>query len=182
MSFWFFVLQVVGLIIPAGVANMAPVLSSRTFKFLAKPVDLNKTFRGIRIFGDHKTWRGVIIAPLAGLLIFYLQRYLYQFGFFEELSFFNYESMSPLFGLMLGLGAIVGDLIKSFFTRQMKIKPGKSWFPFDQIDWILGAFVFALPLYVPTLPMIAVAIFAGIVLHILTNLIGYALKIKKDLL
>lgn len=182
MNFWYFLLQGVWFIVPAGIANMVPVLFSRTLKFLDVPVDGGRTFRGQRLFGDHKTWRGMILAPLFGLLTFLLQRYLSRFGFFSALSLFDYQNMSIWIGVLLGFGAIVGDLVKSFFKRRAKIAPGHSWFPFDQTDWIIGAFLFAAPLYFPGLRMLVVTFFSGIVLHILTNLIGYVLRIKKDLL
>ncbi len=182
MNFWYFALQGVWFILPAGIANMVPVLFSRTLKFLDYPVDGGRTFRGERLFGDHKTWRGMLLAPIFGLLTFLLQRQLSHIGFFSALSLFNYEVMSVWIGVLLGLGAIIGDLVKSFFKRRAKIAPGHSWFPFDQIDWIVGAFVFSAPLFFPGLRMIIVTFFAGIVLHILTNLAGYVLRIKKNLL
>src|SRR4051812_27852644 len=52
---------------------------------------------------------------------------------------------SPLLGAWIGLGALSGDLVKSFAKRRRGILPGQAWIPFDQIDWLLGALAFAAP-------------------------------------
>jgi CDP-2,3-bis-(O-geranylgeranyl)-sn-glycerol synthase len=52
-----------------GVANMAPVFFKK-IPILGAPIDNGKTWRGKRIFGDNKTWRGIIAAILIGFLSF----------------------------------------------------------------------------------------------------------------
>ena len=118
--------------LPAYLANMAPVIFKKVNP-LKTPVDFNKKFKGQPIFGNHKTWGGFIIATLIGLKTFYLQTLLYQFPFFQKYSLINYSEYSLLLGLLLGFGAIFGDLIKSFFKRRYRHKPGESWIP-----WIRG--------------------------------------------
>ncbi len=61
--------------LPAYFANMTPPLvkNLQIFDFLAKPVDFGKSIKGKRIFGDHKTWRGVICALAVGAGIALLQ-------------------------------------------------------------------------------------------------------------
>ena len=53
-ALWFF--------LPAGLANAAPVFASRIPKSekLALPLDFGKSFRGKRIFGENKTFRGLL--------------------------------------------------------------------------------------------------------------------------
>src|SRR3989344_6564590 len=46
-------------------------------------------------------------------------------------------------GLTFGLGAILGDHVKSFFKRRLGMAPGAPWWPFDQVDYSLGALFLA---------------------------------------
>ena len=125
--------------VPAYFANGAPVLLKR-FNPLKMPVDFNKKFKGQPIFGSHKTWGGLIIASLIGLLTFYVQKLLYLCPFFQKYSLFDYSEQTVWLGFLLGFGAIFGDLIKSFFKRRFHHKPGSSWIPFDKLDFVLVAY------------------------------------------
>jgi CDP-2,3-bis-(O-geranylgeranyl)-sn-glycerol synthase len=40
-------------------------------------------------------------------------------------------------------GALLGDIIESFFKRRVGRKRGEDWIPFDQIDFILGVLFFS---------------------------------------
>ena len=73
-------------LLPAYIANMAPPLAKKAgiLKFLDKPIDNNKKINNIPILGSHKTWRGVFMEIINGIIVIYLQRYLYQFSFFEK--------------------------------------------------------------------------------------------------
>jgi CDP-2,3-bis-(O-geranylgeranyl)-sn-glycerol synthase len=165
--------------LPAYFANMSPNLLKK-INPLKTPVDFNKKFRGKLIFGHHKTWGGLIIASLIGVLTFYLQTLLYQYSFFQKYSLINYTEYSLWLGFLLGFGAIFGDLIKSFFKRRYNRKPGQPWVPFDQLDFVIGAFLFSFILYIPPAFTIVVVIIASPILHIITNRLGYYLKINKS--
>jgi|SRR3989344_5760234 len=169
-TFWFF--------LPAGIANMSPVL----FKFLNffnYPIDSNKTFLGRPMFGKNKTYRGFFFGILMAILTVYIQRLLYPFMI--NYSFVDYTQINIfLLGFLFGFGALLGDLIESFFKRQLDIEPGKSFIPFDQIDWILGAIILV-NIYISLnleITIMSLVIFG--LLHPMINLIGYALKIKKN--
>lgn len=54
------VLCVLYFFVPAYLANMSPVLVRGWFPALSTPIDGGRTFRGRRILGDHKTWRGSV--------------------------------------------------------------------------------------------------------------------------
>jgi CDP-2,3-bis-(O-geranylgeranyl)-sn-glycerol synthase len=134
--------EIAWLILPACLANMAPVFTARLLPALKAPVDGGLTFGGVRIFGDHKTIRGLVAGALVGTLVFSMQQVLYErFGVLRELSRFDYAHTSYLLGAALGLGALGGDLVKSFFKRRVGLPPGRPWFPFDQTDWMAGALV-----------------------------------------
>jgi len=79
---------------------------------------------------------------------------------------------------LFGLGAIAGDLVKSFFKRRLKIAEGRPWIPFDQIDLVLGALICVSPVYALDLPRVLVLLLLTPFLHFLTNLTGYTLGLK----
>jgi CDP-2,3-bis-(O-geranylgeranyl)-sn-glycerol synthase len=163
--------------LPAGVANMAPVLVKKV-NFLNVPVDFGLKLGGKRFFGAHKTYRGFLFGILVAMFIVYLQKIVY--GFYQ-FGFFNYNSVNIfLLGFLLGFGALFGDLIKSFFKRRAGIKSGRSWFPFDQVDWVIGAFLFVVLCYSIPLNYFLAALILFLMLHPLTNYIGYLLKIKEN--
>lgn len=157
-------LGAVWFILPAYFASISPVW----FKLRGKtPLDLGKTFRGKPIFGPSKTVKGFIGGALCGALL----------GAIQQFAFGKQEGL--LLGALLGLGAMTGDAVKSFFKRQRGIPPGKSWFPFDQLDFVLGALLFAAIIATPTLIGLAVIFALTPILHVLSNIIDYRIGLKE---
>ncbi|MGM5484887.1 MAG: CDP-archaeol synthase [Nanobdellota archaeon] len=154
-------------LIPAAFANMAPVFF-RKVPFLNWPVDLGKKFNGRRIFGDNKTYRGL----LAGILVAYLIAYLQS-----TLGFFEY----PLYtSILLGLGALLGDLSSSFIKRQAGKKPGERMIVLDQLDWVIGTLVlFSFYALLP-LEIYVSALILLFFLHILVKHLGYFLGLDDN--
>jgi CDP-2,3-bis-(O-geranylgeranyl)-sn-glycerol synthase len=172
------IIKVFWLLLPAGIANMSPVLF-KWLPVLRTPVDFGKRFKGEPLFGKNKTWRGLVCGTLVAVLIVYLQKLLYPY--MQNYSLVNYSSINVfLLGFLLGFGALFGDLIESFLKRQRGTAPGEIWAPWDQVDWIIGALVFvsfAVPL---SFPNIAISLVLFGLLHPMINILGYALKIKKN--
>lgn len=167
---------------PAGSANSAPILANNTpLKHWGTPIDLGKSFRGKRITGDHKTWRGLTAGVINGGIIGFVQLILARnFSFFASIGdAIDYTDGSViLLGAVLGLGALLGDSVKSFFKRQVNIPSGHGWFPFDQIDYIIGGLLFSL-LFVRLSPAEYISILLiYALLHPIANLIGWLLKLK----
>lgn len=168
--FWFF--------LPAGIANMSPVIF-KFVNFLNYPIDFNKKFNEKPIFGQNKTYRGIFFGVVASILFVLLQTMIYPET--KSISLINYYSVNfIILGFLLGFGALFGDLVESFFKRQLNIDSGKPWIPFDQLDWILGAVIF-IYFYIPLSlkEIIAIIIIFGI-LHPIINLLGYFLKFKSN--
>lgn len=168
--------------LPAYIANMAPVFAKKfgVLKFLARPVDGGREWRGKRIFGEHKTWRGFLVGVVSAIAVLWLQNYLYSIPLFRGISLLNYsETQWCLLGFLFGFGALFGDLVKSFFKRRAGVASGAPLIPFDQIDFVIGALFFVMPIYVPSWPVVIAILFFSLILHILTNQIGYLLKIKN---
>lgn len=159
-SFWF--------ILPAYIANMSPY-AVRKINFLSQPISE-------KYLGSNKTWRGFLFAVFIATIVACLQSLVPI-----PKEFLIYDYSNPImFGALLGLGAMTGDLIKSFFKRRIGIAPGKSWFPFDQLDFILGALVFVSILRFPGIETVIVLLLLTPALHMITNYIGYLLKVKKS--
>lgn len=172
---WFF--------LPAGIANMVPIFSAhipklRDWNF---PMDFGKTFRGKRIFGDHKTLRGLVSGIIAATLILWLQQIAVQNSPWlqEWTSQVNYEQMNTfIVGPLFALGALLGDAVESFFKRQVGIKPGDGWFPFDQTDYIIGGAI-ATWAFVPLgLLQYVWLVIIWFGLHLISTYIGFLLGLK----
>ncbi len=184
MSF-LFILASLYFFLPAYFANMTPaVLAKRNFfNFLAKRVDFGKKFLGKEIFGAHKTWRGVIFGIIMGVLIVGLQRYLYQFPVFKELSslIFDYgQGNIFLFGFLMSSGAVFGDLLFAFIKRRLNLEPGRRFFPFDQINYIIGAILFLTPFFKIDIKAWITLLILTPILHVLTTQIGFRFGLTKS--
>ena len=179
-SYFFLMFKVIWLFLPAGFANMSPILAKKIFPAWNTPIDFGKSWHGKEIFGSHKTYRGLVSGVIIGLLVFTFQQHLYTL--FPEIvtwSAFDYQTVSPFFGALIGFGALAGDLAKSFFKRRLGISSGRSWIPFDQIDWIIGAFLSLSLVFVPSLEFVIISLLVLTVLDFAMNFIGYHLGLKS---
>ncbi len=176
---WLFIGQALWFILPAGLANIAASLS-RFLPLSPTPVDFGRVWRGQPLFGANKTWRGLLSGAIVGQVVYTVQIYLYRFKFFQDLSLFDYTKHLFFLGALLGLGALGGDLIKSFFKRRMGIPPGHSWLPFDQIDYTIGAIALGSFIFFPGWGRALFIVVFGFVLHILFNLLAFVLRLQKN--
>lgn len=142
--------------------------------FLNYPVDFRKKLFGERIFGKNKTFRGIFFGILTAIIITFIQ-YLLNI---RSLNILDYNKFLAI-GLLLGGGALTGDLAKSFFKRRLKIKPGKPFIPFDQIDHVLGSLLFLSIIYPISLNLYFTALLITFPLHIIINYLAFKLKLKN---
>jgi len=173
-----YLLQIIWLFLPAGCANMAAA-ASKHVPFLAYPIDGNKSWRHEPFFGAHKTWRGLFFGLIASILMAYIQQNVYNTDIRYYL--FDYSSLNFwLMGLLMGAGALLGDLVRSFIKRRLHINPGTPWFPFDQVDWILGAIIFT-AWYLPiSFGQMVTAVLLSMVIHPLVNYFSYLIHLQKN--
>lgn len=172
------ILSVIWFLLPAGFANMAPIIFNR-LPLLAVPVDFGLKLNGKEIFGPHKTWRGLAVGVMVAIAIVYIQKGLS--GHTASVNLINYSSTNLVWlGFLLGFGALVGDMVKSFFKRRINIKPGRPWVPFDQVDWVIGAIVFTEPIKSLSNKQILIALVVFGLSHPLANLLGYGLRFKPN--
>jgi CDP-2,3-bis-(O-geranylgeranyl)-sn-glycerol synthase len=176
-ALWFF--------LPAGAANVMPIFVAK-MPFLRKfeaPMDFGKTYRGKRIFGAHKTWRGLISGIIAGTLTLWLQQHLFVESswvrsFADAVDYPNLPTL--LMGPMFAIGALGGDAIESFFKRQRGVAPGKGWFPFDQTDFIIGGAIATMPFVSLTIWQYAWLLILWLGVHVLSTIAGYFLRLKDS--
>ena len=173
------ILASVYLFLPAGIANMAPVVLAK-IAGEGRPIDGGVTWRGKPLFGAHKTWQGLLGGTVAGVICFFLQQRLYGVPLLRSISIIDYERTPLAIGLLMGGGALCGDLAKSFFKRRLGIDPGRPWFPFDQIDYIAGAILFTFPLIPLTAVQAVRVIVTFVVLHLIVSAAGFLLRLKEQ--
>lgn len=171
-------LLVLWLLMPAGAANLVPPLAAKLWPKFSYPMDFNLEFRKKRVLGSHKTFRGLIAGVICGEIIFLLQKYLITSVVFTPL----YSGVPWYFGGVVGAGALGGDAVKSFFKRQFGVVSGKTWFPWDQIDWIIGTLIIAGLMVKFRWQEVLFVIFAGILLHLAIKAIGFLLKINETII
>lgn len=176
-----FILQCIYFMLPAYFANMAPVIFRKRFKFLAKPLDLGRTYLGKRIFGDNKTLRGLVMGIIFAVVITFIQNLLKDNAFFYYLTLpgLDYSLWLPL-GILMGFGAIIGDAAESFFKRRLNKKPGTPFVPFDQTDFVIGAIVFVNLVYIPKWYVFISVLVISFILHFLVNHTAFYLGIRKE--
>jgi len=161
------------LILPAYFANMAPLLATKLNLPFGNPI--NK-----KALGKNKTYRGFIFGYIAALIILIIQAYFEKQGLFTNHTIIKYSYlMAPFYAFLLGIGALTGDTIKSFLKRKFNKKPGSSWPPFDQIDFILGAYIFLSPFFCIPWEVLLTLLIITPLLHFLANVIAYLIGLKK---
>jgi len=145
------------------------------------PIDLGRNFSdGKRVFGDGKTFRGLFMGILAGIGIGLVQILISGTYGLEYLPRHTYLSIT-----LLAIGALLGDLSKSFFKRRFGKERGTKWPVADQYDLVAGALILLLvvdPSWLfayMTLPVFILILVLTPVLHRTVNIIGYYIGVKE---
>lgn len=163
------------ILFPAYATNcFPPVLKGK------RPLDRRKNwFDNRRIMGDGKTIEGTSGGILFGFFVGLLEVYLLPYF---QLYANNFNVALPSLTItgvfFISIGAMFGDLFGSFIKRRLKIESGGK-FHFDQVGFIIFAFLFAIPFVSFTPLMVLYALILTFVLHRIVNIIGYKLKLKK---
>lgn len=176
LAVWFF--------LPAGVANMSPIIAQK-LPLLASwdhPVDRGASFRGRQLLGPHKTWRGFAAGIVAGTLALWVQQLACRHfpALASTTAGINYQTLPTfILGPLFGVGALGGDAVESFFKRQRGTPSGHAWFPFDQIDYIIGAILATM--FVTRLPAAAYvwAVCVWPLAHVAVSYLGFRLGLKE---
>ncbi|MEM3765466.1 MAG: CDP-2,3-bis-(O-geranylgeranyl)-sn-glycerol synthase [Candidatus Bathyarchaeia archaeon] len=159
------VTEAIKFIFPAYCANAIPVLAGGGL-----PLDFGKNFLdGKPVFGKNKTFRGFFSGLIIGTIA----------GFVEAAVFQEYQGIG-YFGFFLSLGALLGDLAGAFLKRRLGIPPGELFPIVDQVDFVVGALIFAIPLHVLFFELILAVLIITPPLHMATNFAAYKLGLKSN--
>lgn len=157
------IVEALAFIFPAYCANATPVLAGGGLA-----MDFGKNFfDGKRVFGSNKTFRGFFFGLAVGMAVGLVEWWLFDYYPF-------------LFCLLTPLGALSGDLTAAFLKRRLGIVPGDLFPIVDQVDFVVGAIVFALPLGIMYWELAVASILITPPIHLLTNFCAYKLKLKKN--
>lgn len=152
-------------------------------------MDLGKIWRGKRVLGDGKTWRGFFGGSLAGVVFGIFQIGLADLFGTESSWGFGDWPWSLCLVLSLGFGAMIGDSLGSFVKRRLEIGRGDKAPVLDQYNFVAGAILLVLIFqsgwfidhYIEGNGIFGLALFLIVVplLHRGVNIIGYKLGKKN---
>ena len=165
--------------LPAYVPNNVAVLAGG-----GRPIDGGREWRGARVLGDGKTWRGTAVGTAAGVALALVLN-----GVVDPASTVVGVDL-PTFDLRaavgLAFGAMCGDVGASFLKRRSGRERGAAFPGLDQFDFVAGALLLAF-LVAPgwatavfSLPVVAAVVVITPVLHVATNVVAYALGVKNE--
>jgi len=152
-------------IFPAYCANAVPVLAGGGL-----PMDFGRNFfDGRRVFGTNKTFRGFFFGWGIGFLV----------GI-AEVIIFGLAKYGIMLSILTPLGALCGDLAGAFLKRRLNIAPGGLLPIVDQINFVVGAVLFSLPLGIITWELAATVMIITPPIHLFTNFLAFKLKLKNN--
>jgi len=180
---YLYILYCIYFFLPAYFANAFPPLAN-TFNILNKlnkPVDGGLRINEMPVLGNHKTWRGVICELIICTL---LTQYFFYLNNLLNLNIYSSLHISSnintwLLGILLSIGIIFGDLFFAFIKRRLRLKPGTAFIPFDQTNYVIGAFIFVQPYLHLELKFWGTLFLLTFFVHILCNRLGYNLGLHK---
>ena len=156
------IVEALKFIFPAYCANGTPVLAGGGVK-----MDFGKNFiDGKRIFGNNKTFRGFFFGWVIGMLV-------------GSIEYVVFPGFPVLFIVLTPLGALLGGLTGAFLKRRFGITPGGLLPIVDQIDFVVGALVFALPLMIVYWQLAVTVLLITPPIHLFTNFLAFKMKLKR---
>ncbi len=171
------ILKSIWLMLPAYLPNPVAVLTGG-----GTPIDFGKRFfDGKRILGDGKTFRGLFFGTLSGILIGLFENFVAPFA---KMPSFGSGAESFLILLSLSLGAMLGDITKSFFKRRLGFERGSMLPLADQLDFVAGALLLCYFTSTSwfssnfTKEVIITVLIISPILHLTVNFIGYKMGRK----
>jgi hypothetical protein len=199
--------QVVWLALPVILAASVHmvIVKQSLFARLAVPIDGGRSISGRRIFGDNKTWRGVVFVPIASALFAALLGLFAGAAAARGLMSIDTAAVAtrlgapppPLshalayaaIGAVFGLGYILGELPNSFVKRRFSISPGGRgagffgpfFFVMDRCDSVLGAFLLGALVFSYPLEIGVAAIICLPLVHLAISAALYRARLKRSI-
>lgn len=168
MNYYLLGIEIILILIPLYVSNStAMLLGGKT------PVDFNARFLDKRPFlGKGKTIKGTLFGASAGILAVLIV----NFYFNGEVPIIeNYLQ----YGILLALGAILGDLIGSFIKRRANLERGKPVLLLDQLDFVFVGLLLGSIIYNVSIQMFFLISIITLFAHKAANFIAFKFKLKK---
>ncbi len=169
-----FFLECLWFLLPLLMANQSPGFAAK-LNLPGSHVPVSR-----RWLGDRKTFGAYYAAPFGAVCTLYLQRWLFPV-WSMKLGLINYFRSDLWFiGLILGLGVALGDHTKSFVKRQAGVPLGAPWWPYDQLDFLVGSILLGTPFigwigWDRVVFILAVTLF----IHPIGNRLGYWLRLRE---
>ncbi len=154
--------------------------------WLKEPIDGGKTLHGKRIFGDSKTWRGIVLMVLFSIIgCVGLAVLVTSLEGIKALSIFNFDRYSPVFyGVLFGLGYTLAELPNSFWKRQNGIENGQRGTVvnvlIDQADSAIGCLLLLYPFTNMSLVFFASGCVFYLFLHLFFNILLFSVGLRKQ--
>ena len=168
------------LALPCFVANSLPVIFQRLkwLPNLNKPLDGGAKIFNQRLFGDHKTIRGLLVGVVGAMIVGFIQ---YLFSYYHFIVIYELPGLSQFlfFSFLAGLGALAGDAVESLVKRQLKIASGDSLIIFDQLDYVIGFLLLTSLIISWPLKAVLFLLLFSLIAHPISNWLSYVFKIKK---
>ncbi|WP_455221231.1 CDP-archaeol synthase [Kaarinaea lacus] len=146
------------------VANGAPILVRFVLgERLKFPVDCHYKFiDGNRLFGDSKTWVGLISIPIFSVFAAWLM------------------GVSIVMGTLIGIGVMAGDLCSSFIKRRLGRKESSMALGLDQIpESLFPSLLMQKSMNFDVLDIVIIVV-SFIILELLVSRFLYWLHIRKQ--
>lgn len=167
-----------------------PAMVSNSFAAIfggGTPMDFGRSWKGNRVLGDGKTWRGFVSGIVFSVLVGIAQIVLSEPFSTTHFGLGSYEEAIPYF-ILISTGALLGDCLGAFVKRRLGIPRGGKAPGLDQYDFFVVAVLFAFISKPGWFVSYFIAdyfwlgtiflIFLIPLLHRLSNIIGYKLGRK----
>lgn len=171
------VVLAIWIMLPAYIPNNVAVIVGG-----GPPIDGGRTYKGTRLLGDGKTWRGTLGGILAGIIVAVVLTELAPT--MSDLVGFDVPTFSVVAMLSLPTGALLGDIAASFIKRRLDRERGSAVPGLDQYDLVVGSLgLTAIVAWGWLSGVMTWWIFIAIliltpILHVSTNVIAYLLRLK----
>ncbi len=165
----FDLIAIILFLLPPYVANAVPVIFGG-----GAPVDFGMSaWDGRRWLGDGKTWKGLIVGIVAGVIVGYAEAGVTGNSAFAFLAFLSSS------------GAMLGDMLGSFIKRRLNYERGRPSLLMDQLLFIIVALLLPYFILAAMLPQVllpeavVLVLVVTYVLHRVMNIIANLLGLKK---
>ena len=144
-------------------------------------------WRGRRVFGDGKTWRGVIIAVVGSIAAVAIQKHVVG-EHVGSIAVVDYARVNVIaLGAAMGGGAMLGELPNSFVKRRLGIARGATatgptsvfFYVWDQVDLLTTTWPLLLPWVRPSALVVVASFLVAMAMHPFIALVGYLVGARR---